>query len=225
MTNYPVRTIDGNDYVGPPGLEALLQMEAPAYGTEITLPLIVGGADYGPATFIYCYTAETTIKVGFPVQIGYDTYSGTAGFYSPMASIPDATGEIYHLMGVACQTLTAAGGIWVQIKGRCAFARVSGNVALGTHLTYTAAPYFASDHATVKTVAGCAVYEGCRHGAAGDTAWTLTRVDGTADYPFPSLTDNPIVKFAETLAYGDQGDTTNGDPACVIFLTGVPVVI
>lgn len=229
MKNYPIGTVDGTAYVGPPGLEQLLAEVAPAYGTERTMELNVGGVDMGTATFIYCYTAETTIKVGFPVQIGYDTFAtATAGAWnSPMASIPDATAAIYHLMGVACSTLTAAGGLWVQTKGRCCFARLDGatDVALGTHLTFTAAPYFTTDHATLKTVAGSAIYEGTRHGAAGTTAWANTRVDGTADYPFPSLATYPIYKFAETIAYNAQGDTTNGDPACVIYLTGVPVVI
>lgn len=221
--NDNIRTLDGVGYAGPPGLEALLSMTPPAYGKEEQITLFDGST----ATFIYCYTAETAIKVGMPVQIGYDGYTGTSGFYSPMATIPDATGAIYHLMGVACQTRATAGGLWVQTKGRCYFARVDGatDVALGTHLTFTAAPYFTTDHATVKTVAGSAIYEGCRHGAAGLTKWTDIRVDGDDAYPFPSLADWPVYKIAETLAYGDQGDATNGDPACVIYLTGVPVVI
>jgi hypothetical protein len=218
-----IKTIDGTEYVGPPGLEALLAEVPSAYGYEKDMAVFDGSTGH----FVWCYTAETTIKVGFPVQVGYDGYTGTSGYKSPMASIPDATGSVYHLSGAACMTLAAAGGIWVQTKGRFFAARVDGatDVALGTHLTFTAAPYWTTDHATVKTAIGNAIYEGCRHGAAGATAWALTRVDGTASYPFPSLADYPIYKYAETIAYNAQGDTTNGDPACVIYLTGVPVAI
>ena len=218
-----IKTLDGTDYVGPPGLEALLAEVPSAYGTERQLPVYDGST----GRFVWCYTAETTLKVGMPVQIGYDGYSGTTGFYNPMASIPDASGTVYHPVGVACQTLAAAGGMWVQTKGRCFFARLDGatDVALGTHLTVTAAPYFTTDHATVKTVIGCAIYEGTRHGAAGTTAWTETRVDGTAAYPFPTLAARPIYHFAETIAYNAQGDTTNGDPSAVIYITAVPACL
>ena len=56
---------------------------------------------------------------------------------------------------------------------------------------------------------------------AGTTPWTDTAVDGTATYPFPSLVTRPIYKFAETLAYNAQGNTTHGDPSAVIYLTGI----
>lgn len=222
MRNYPIQTVDGDAYSGPPGLEMLLKMEAPAYGTEISIPVYDGST----GTFVYCYAADT-IVVGGAVQVGYDTYTSTSGYKSPMASIPDTTGAIYHLTGVACQA-AAASGLWVQTKGRCFWARVDGgtDVTLGSFLVMgNGVQYFAQDHATVKTVAGSAIYEGCRHGAAGATAWTSTAVDGTATNPFPSLGDWPFYKYAETLAYNAQGNTTHGDPACVIYLTGVPAVI
>lgn len=223
MPNYPLKTHDGDAYPGPPGLEMLLAMRAPAYGTEIEVPVYDGST----GRFVYAYTAETTLVVGCPVQAAYDGYTGTAGYYSPVASIADATGAIPHLFGVACSTLTAAGGLWVQTKGRVFFARVDGatDVALGTHLTCGAVEYFTTDHATVKTVAGWAIYEGCRHGAAGTTAWTDTAVDGTAAHPFPSLQAWPFYKIAETIAYNAQGNTTYGDPACVVYLPGVMAAI
>jgi len=220
-----IKNIDGIAYNGPPGLEALLGQAAPPYGTEIDIPVYDGSTGH----FVYCYTAETTIQVGGCVQVAYDTYGGTAGYYSPMASIPDTTGAVPHLFGIATKSLAAAGGLWVQTKGRVFFARVDGatDVALGTHLTVgNGVQYLTTDHATVKTVAGFAVYEGCRHGSAGTTPWTITSASVAAGGPeFETLAAFPFYKFAETIAYNAQGNTTYGDPACVVYLPGVMATI
>jgi hypothetical protein len=154
------------------------------------------------------------------VQIGYTGYTGTSGNYTPAVTLPDTTGAVAHWCGIATQTRTTAGGLWVQTKGRVFCAKVDGgtDVALGTHLTATnGAQYLSTDHATVGTAAGFAIYEGCRHGAAGATAWTITS-------GFPNLVDFPIYKIAETIAVAAQGIAT-GDPACVIYLTGIPAII
>jgi hypothetical protein len=202
-------------------------MPAPAYGTEITIPVYDGT----PGTFVYCYTAETTIHVGACVQVGYDTYTSTLGYYNPMASIPDNTGSIYHKFGIATKTLAAAGGLWVQTKGRCFFTKVEGNsdVTVGSFLKpVTAKLWLVQDHATVKTVEGVAIFEGCRHGAAGTTAWGITAASIAADgIEFEPLSTYPFYVINETLAYSAQGyvtDTIGCDPAGVIYLTGVPAV-
>jgi hypothetical protein len=223
-----IRTLDGVDYDGPPGLEALLNETAPAYGTRKTIEITDGrGTSFGTGEFIYLYTALTTVVVGGAVQIDYTGYTGTAAYYGPLVTLP-ATTNIPHIVGIATKTMAAAGGLWVQVSGVCLYARVDGatNVALGTHLkVVNTAQYFTTDHATVETTAGSAIYLGCRHGAAGTTAWTDTAVDGTSTYPFPTLTDWPFYQIEETIAYNAQGNTTHGDPACAVLLLGKPSIV
>lgn len=220
MRDFPIQTLDGADYSGPPGLEALLAETPPAYGTERTMPVYDGST----GTFVYCYTALNTVVVGGAVQINYTGSVLTSAYANPRVTLPDNTGSVPHQPGIACQTKTAAGGLWVQTKGRCFFARADGgtNIALGTHLTFTnGAQYLSTDHATVATVLGWAIFEGCRHGEVGATKWTDTAVDGTATYPFPSLADWPVYLVPETLAIADQGNGTIGDPSAVIYITGI----
>lgn len=223
---YPIKTLDGVDYSGPPGLEMLLAMKAPPYGTELDIPVYDGSMGH----FIYCYTALATIVVGGCVEISLTGSLVTTGDYkNPNATIP-ATTAIPHRRGIATKTVAAAGGLWVQIKGRCFFARVvdpaTTDIVIGAHLkAVTAVQYITLDHATARTTSGFAVFEGCRHNSGGATKWTNVVVRGTATYPFPSLVDWPIYRVPETLALAQQGDTTYGDPASVIYLSGLESIV
>jgi hypothetical protein len=142
MNNYPVQTVDP--------LETLL-LETPEYGAKRTLP---DGRE-----FVYCYTALTTLVKGGCVALETDT--GDAAGQNPRAVVP-ATSSIHLLHGVAAETVTAAGGIWVQTYGRCTYARVDGATDVGINdplKPVNTKQYLAQDHADTGTASMFAIAE------------------------------------------------------------------
>jgi len=133
----------------PSVVDSLVQ-ESPTYGT-------VREYEDG-AKFIFCYTALTDVLKG---DLFSYTATPNASGYNPQAAVP-ATSAIYHKYGIACQALTAAGGLWLQIGGRCDFAKIDGdtNVAAGNFLkAANASRAFVFDHGTVATASMLAVAE------------------------------------------------------------------
>lgn len=143
MNIYQIQVDDEADY--------LAAYHPDTYGTEIIFP---SGNKY-----IYAYTALTTLVKGGCCAINQDT--GDAAGQNPRATVP-ATSSIYHLFGISAETVTAAGGIWVQTKGRCTYARVDGatDVAINDPLKpVNAKQYLAQDHADTPTASFMAVAE------------------------------------------------------------------
>lgn len=142
MSNYPIATIDP--------IETLL-LGSPEYGTKQTLP---DGRE-----FVYAYTALTTLVKGGVVALEQDT-GDTAGL-NPRATVP-ATSNVDTLFGIAAETVTAAGGIWVQTYGRCTYARVDGATDVGINdplKPVNTKQYLAQDHADTGTASMFAIAE------------------------------------------------------------------
>lgn len=216
MIGNRIQTLDGGtSYHAIAAIEQVLearladdQFGNTPYGATVALP---DGRE-----FVYCYTALATILFGGCVCI--DKTGGAASGQNPRATIP-ATTDMRHKFGIAAQTAGAAGGVWVQTYGRCSYARVDGatNIAIGAFLKpVDVAQYITYDHATVAILQPFAIFERCRHGDGGATKWAHT---------WETVADFPWYTVPETLAYGDQFDTTNADPAGQIFLTGNRLIV
>jgi hypothetical protein len=143
MKNYPIATIDP--------IETLTLERPSSYGVKRTL-------DDG-REFVYCYTALTSLVKGGTVAINQDT--GDAAGQNPRATVP-ATSSVANRFGVAAETVTAAGGIWVQTYGRCTYARVDGGTDVGINdplKPVNAKQYLTQDHADTGTASMFAVAE------------------------------------------------------------------
>ena len=218
MRDYPITTLDGGtDYDAIAGISFLLNQPAPldrdglaAYGTEFTLP--------DGRRFVYCYTALATILFGGAVVIDYT--GGAASGQNARATLP-ATSAIPHSFGISTITKAAAGGLWVQTYGRCAYARVCSAAGGGTPVELgapvkpiNAAQYLIRDAAAIATVNAIAFYERSRNGAAGATAWTDTS-------GWQTVAVSPWVDIAFNIPLLSSVNTTHGDPSAQIFLTGI----
>ena len=119
------------------------------------------------------------------------------------------------MFGICAETVSAAGGIWVQTYGRCCYARLDA----ATDITYAASikpkqsvQYAVEDHDDTPTASSIGFFERARHGSGGATKWGGTTWETVADFPWYDV--------AMTLAVGAQGNTTYGDPCAQVFLTG-----
>jgi len=152
-----------------PSIVDSLIRETPAYGTV---------AEYADGSkFIYAYTALTDVEKGD--TLAYTTTPNASG-YNPQAAAA-ATSAIYHKYGVACQDKTAAGGLWLQIAGRCTFAKVDGttDVAAGNFLKpANASRLLVIDHNATATASMVAVAEE----AETKEAAAQTPITGSADH-------------------------------------------
>lgn len=149
--SYPVKTLNGLASANTNDAIDYILSTSPEYGTKETLP---DGRE-----FTYCYTALTTLLKGGQVCIDYT--GGAAAGQNPRATIP-ATSAIAHKFGRAAETITAAGGIWVQTYGRCNYARVDGatDVAIGAFLKpANAVQYAVIDHPSVATASATEIAE------------------------------------------------------------------
>jgi hypothetical protein len=129
------------------GVDDLATMTNFDYGTEIELP---DGTKY-----IYAYwdgsAPATAIAKGD--VLFYGAGAGATVGLNPRVTAP-ATTAVQVKVGVACQAKTAAGGLWLQIEGPCAFASVLGaaTVAVGRALQcVNGQVYLADDGGTVLT--------------------------------------------------------------------------
>lgn len=86
--------------------------------------------EYADREFVYCYAAAACAK-GDLLRVGIAGHATN----NPVASTV-ATTAVPTEFGIATATLTGAGGLWVQVKGRCSFAKVDGttDVAAGDAL-------------------------------------------------------------------------------------------
>jgi hypothetical protein len=113
---YPIRNIDS--------LEALVLETPSSYGVKAAIEDKVSGYQ----EFIYCYTALTSLRKGSCVCISLD--SGDAAGQNPRAVLP-ATSAVPNQFGICAETIAVAGGIWVQVYGRCPHAIVDGTTDVG----------------------------------------------------------------------------------------------
>lgn len=154
---YPIKTIDNSgSSADNTGLAALAAYTPAAYGQEVTL----NDATYGTRKFIFCYTALTSLHQGSVVCIELDTADTTAGM-NPRAVLP-ATSSVYLRFGVCAETVAAAGGIWVQVYGRCDVVCIDGttDVAINDPLKAANASHcLVQDHADTGTASMIAISE------------------------------------------------------------------
>ena len=132
--------------------EILAGVTAPAYG-ETLYGLVPGGK------FIYCYTALTTLHQGSVVTISTDT-GDTAGL-NPRAVLPTTT-SVYNQYGICAETKAAAGGIWVQVGGRCTHSIVDGTTDVGINdplKPSNGSHALVNDHADTGTASMVAIAE------------------------------------------------------------------
>lgn len=102
--------------------------------------------------YMYCYTALTTFTKGSLACLSFDG-GATAGL-NPLATKPATTNALLHKWGICCETVAAAGGIWVQIYGHCNFAEVEGgttDIAIGDCLQATNATWYLITDGTTVT--------------------------------------------------------------------------
>lgn len=141
--DYPIMTDDA--------IETLCAERPSAYGKRRTLS---DGRE-----FVYAYTALTSLLKGGCVALELDT--GDAAGQNPRAVVP-TTSAIVNLHGIAAETVTTAGGIWVQTYGRCTYARVDGATDVGINdplKPVNTTQYLTQDHADTGTAAMFAVAE------------------------------------------------------------------
>ena len=156
-------------------IEALVLETPSSYGVEASLP--------DGRKFVYCYTALTSILVGGCVAVGRTGGATTAG-RNPQATLPETDDNVAHVYGIACKTTDAAGGVWVQVYGRCTFAKVDGTsaVAIGDSLKpVDGAQYLVQDAAVgnTKTAAAVAFAEEAEAVAYGSQTVTTGTPDNT----------------------------------------------
>lgn len=125
--------------------------------------------DYAGREFVFCYFPAARAK-GDIVRVGI---AGQAS-KNPAASTV-ATTAVPTEFGVACAALGAAGDGWVQVAGRCAFAKVDGTtaVAAGDALqAVNAAVHLVKDGGSTLTADTIAIAEA----AKADAGAALTAV-------------------------------------------------
>lgn len=117
-----------------------------AIGNRITIEHLT----YGSMEFVYAYSAAAVAK-GDHKFIGFTGL--TTAVYNPAATTP-VTCAIAMEVGVCMYATSAAGGVWLQTKGQCPFAKLDGgtDVALGDGLQLVTAAVYAIKDAVAGTV-------------------------------------------------------------------------
>jgi len=207
-----IQTLDGGtSYHAIAAIEQVLEARlandhygrAP-YGAEIILP---DGRE-----FVYCYTDVITWLYGSFCCIDYT--GGAASGQNPNAIVTPSNNSLYHRFGICTSTVAKAGGMWVQIYGRCSYARMDGNtdVTLGAHIKPKQSVQIAvEDHDGTATASAIGHYERCRAGSAGTAKW---------NHAWETVANYPWYDIEFTLALAAQNEQTYGDPCCQVFLTG-----
>jgi len=139
---------------GVVAIESLVLATPDAYGEKAFVT-----DSEGYKEFVYCYTALTSLQKGSVVCITLDT--GDSAGQNPRAVLP-ATSSIYNKFGICAETVTAAGGIWVQTYGRCSHAIVDGTTDVGINDPLKAANGVHSlviDHTDTGTASMIAIAE------------------------------------------------------------------
>jgi len=131
----------------------------------------VDGVNHFPKKFVTLYCESSSISAGQWVMFGTDTTNGLGGSVKLAASV--STNGNSAVVGIATETLTAAGNLVVQTAGKYENAYVDTDIAVGLGLSgcnTTAGSASLTDANTFQVI-----------GVALETEGTSTGESGTAE--------------------------------------------